>query len=254
MTSTSDLVAEACPRIAAIGPRFYFTDETLAVGKQHGLDGFRFYFLGRGGVLGDAEPVVVHSAFGYFHPALVERMWTSAQSRSGLTPREAGRLYMGACQDHGRRNLAEVSGLAEFCAAAEAVNDAADPAGLALYAGIAAEPLAEDLPARAMQLAAVLREFRGSAHIVALLATPGIDPLTAHSIRRPDFWTFFGHDEKDLRPGTDADRAALARAEALTDTLVTPAYDVLDEAGRRHLLDGLAAIEKALPEWVAPTT
>ena len=51
-----------------IGASFYFDPDTLARGKELGLDGFRFYVLGRGGVLGDVEPDVVRSAFGYFHP------------------------------------------------------------------------------------------------------------------------------------------------------------------------------------------
>jgi hypothetical protein len=40
--------------------------------------------------------------------------------------------------------------------------------------------------------------------------------------------------------------AALERAEALTDTLVLPAYSVLDEAGRRALAEGVDRIEGAL--------
>ncbi|MDQ2708249.1 MAG: hypothetical protein M3Z25_11675 [Actinomycetota bacterium] len=252
MIATPALVCEAAPRIAAIGPGFYFTDETIAVGREHGLDGFRFYFLGRGGVLGDVEADVVTSAFGYFTPALVSRMWTTARERTSLSARDAGRLYLRCSQEFGRRHLSEVAGLAEFCAAAEQVNDAADRAGLALYAGTAAEPLVDDLPARAMQLNTVLREFRGSAHLVAILATPGITPRLAHGIRRPDFWTLFGYEERDLPVGTDAQRAALATADELTDAMVAPAFDVLDEARRVSLLDGLVAIEAALPEWVMP--
>lgn len=252
MTTIDALVREACPRFAAIGPGFYFVPETLAVGREHGLDGFRFYFLGRGGVLGDVEADVVTSAFGYFNPPVVAHMWDTARERTSLTPREAGREYLRCAQEFGRRHLADVPGLAEFCAAAERVNDAVDRAGLALYAGTAAEPLAEDLPARAMQLCTVLREFRGSAHLVAILATPGITARVAHGIRRPDFWTFFGYDEQDLPAGTDAERAALDAAERLTDDLVAPAFGVLDDAGRTALLDGLAAIQKALPERIMP--
>lgn len=242
----------ACPQIGEIGPGFYFIEETLAVGKEHGLDGFRFYFLGRGGVLGDVESAVVASAFGYFHPALVEKMWTSARARTELSPREAARVYLSCSADFGRRHFSGVPGLAEFCAAAEAVNDAADRAGLALYTGWAAEPLADDLPARAMQLNTVLREFRGSAHLVAVVATPGIDPVIAHAIRRPDFWTMFGYDEADLPKGTEAQRAALDAAEALTDRIVAPAFDVLDETGRSTLLAGLTAMQQALPERKLP--
>lgn len=252
MTTTSDLVREASPKIAAIGPGFYFIDETAAIAKEHGMDLFQLYFLGRGGVLGDVEADVVSSAFGYFNPPVVAYMWSTAQKQSALTPRDAGRLYMRCAQDFGRRHFSGLPGLAEFCAAAQQVNNAADRAGLALYAGIAAEPLAEDLPARAMQLNTVLREHRGSAHLLAILATPGITPKLAHAIRRPDFWKLFGYDDADLPTGTDAHRAALTRADELTDQIVAQAFDVLDEPGRAALLDGLEALQKAMPPMVVP--
>lgn len=248
---TAALVARACPLINAIGPAFYFVDETLAVGREHGLDGYRFYHLGRGGVLGDVESTVISSAFGWFNPDLVERVWNSARKRTGLTPREAGRLYFECAAGFGRRHFDGLD-LQAFCKAASQVNEAADPAGLALYAGISAEPLAADLPARAMQLCTVLREFRGSAHLVAVLATPGIDPRIAHGIRRPDFWTVFGYDESDRPEATEDVHAALAAADVLTDELVGPAFDVLDAAGRAALLDGLTSMEALLPEFPGP--
>ena len=145
--NTSELVAAVHPKIGALGSAFYFHPSTLAVGKEHGLDGFRFYVLGRGGVLGDVEPVVIASAFGWWNPTVIANMWNSAKEK--MAPRDAGRLYVKCSQDFGRSKLAGVEGLAEFCAAAEAVVAAADPAALALFAGLAAEPLADDLRARA---------------------------------------------------------------------------------------------------------
>ncbi|WP_051581273.1 SCO6745 family protein [Pseudonocardia acaciae] len=248
MLSTEDLVAAAHPLINDIGSGFYFTPEALAVGREYGLDGYRFYFLGRGGVLGDVEPAVVASAFGYFHPALVERMWTSGLERSGLSARQLGQIYLRCCHEFGRRHLGQVSGLDAFCEAASVVNSVSDRAGLTLYAAIAAQPLPSDLPARAVQLAAVLREFRGSAHLVAVTATDGIDPLAAHAIRRPESWTLFGHDEDSRPQGTAQRHAALIHADTLTDRLVMPAFDALDADARNALLDGLTAIQRALPQ------
>lgn len=236
-----ELIANACPKIGSLGAAFYFHPDTLARGKAIGLDGFRFYFLGRGGVLGDVEARVVHSAFAYFHPGLVQKMWDSARDK--MAPRDAGRTYLECCHALGRAKLAGVGGLDAFCAAAEKVNAAVDPAGLALYAGISAEPLPDDLPARALHLIAVLREFRGSAHIVAVLAS-GLTAPVAHALRRPNDITSFGYAEAPAT--TDADRAALDAAEALTDRLVRPAYAVLDAAEADALVAGLDAIAAAL--------
>ncbi|MEL7158325.1 MAG: hypothetical protein AAFN30_17235, partial [Actinomycetota bacterium] len=157
-----ELVAAACPKIGTLGAAFYFDAATVTKGKELGLDGFRFYILGRGGVLGDVEAPVVHSAFGYFASGLIDKIWNDAKSK--MPPRDAGRAYLEAAQDFGRAHFADIEGLDAFCQAAGAVNDATDAAALALYAGLAAEPLADDTPARAMQLTALLREYRGSAH------------------------------------------------------------------------------------------
>jgi hypothetical protein len=238
-----ELVAAASPRIGALGSAFYFVPETAARGKELGLDAFRFYFLGRGGVLGDVESPVVASAFGYWNPDLVAKMWDSAKAR--LAPREGGRAYFEACAELGRRRFADLPGLDAFCAAAGAVNDAADPVGLPLYAGIRAEPLVDDEPGRAMQLVSVLRELRGSAHLLGVRAA-GVEPRTAHFVTRPDDGAMFGWTE-DLAPTvTDADRAGMVEAEAITDRVVTPAYAALDDAGARALLSGLDAMEAAL--------
>lgn len=240
--SPEDLVHAACPPIARLGSAFYFKPETLAKGKEHGLDGFRFYMLGRGGVLGDVEAPVIASAFGYFHPALIERLWTSARQK--MAPRDAGRLYLECCRDFGRSRLSEIANLDAFCAAAGAVNAAADKAGLALYAGVSAEPLADDLPARAMQLITVLREFRGSAHLAAVIAS-GVTPQVAHYLKRPDDYAAFGWGDEPPAV-TDEDRANYESAESLTDRMVLPAYSAVDEAGADALVAGLTAIAPAI--------
>jgi hypothetical protein len=236
------LVATACPRIGILGSAFYFIPATVARGKEHGLDGFRFYILGRGGVLGDVEPRVVASAFGYFNPAVIERMWTTGREK--MAPRDAGRLYLECCRDLGRSKLSGLEGLDSFCQAAAAINDAVEPAGLALYAGISAEPLPDDLPGRAMQLVTVLREFRGSAHLVAVLAS-GVAPNVAHYLRRPNDYATFGWGDNAPDVSED-DRANHARAELLTDELVLPAYSAVDGAGADAIVAGLEAIEAAL--------
>jgi hypothetical protein len=236
------LVQAASPKIGAMGSAFFFDKATLGRGKELGLDGFRFYVLGRGGVLGDVEPAVVTSAFGYFHPDVIERMWTTGREK--LAPREAGRAYVACGQDFGRSRFADLDGLDRFCRAAEAVNDAADPAGLALYAGISAEPFADDLPARAMQLVTVLRELRGSAHLVAVLAS-GLTPQIAHYLRRPTDYKTFGWGD-DPPPVSDDDRAKLAAADELTDRLVLGPYSAPDEAGADALVAGLEAMEARL--------
>lgn len=239
----AELVAAACPTIANQGAAFYFIPETTGRGKEHGLDGFRLYVLGRGGVLGDTSAVVVASAFGYFNPTMITKLWDSGSEK--LSPSAAAALYWGACADLGRAKLGDVDGLDALVDALGVVNDAADPAGLALYAGIRQMPLVEDAPGRAMQLIATLRELRGSAHLVALRAV-GLDHTHAHFIKRPDMVEGFGWTASDAERATDEERTLLDQAEEITDRIVTPAYAALDEGGQQALLHGLDGVGNAL--------
>jgi hypothetical protein len=242
---TQALLDRACPIITDKGATFFYAPETEARAARLGLDIFSFYVIGRGGVLGDADPDVVASAFGFFKPEVVRILWNGA--REHVEPREAGRQFLEAVADHGRLKLTGAPGLAGFINGAQRVVDAAKRAesALVLFSGIAAETLAEDPPALAAQLLAILREFRGSAHLVAVVAS-GVDPKVAHYERRPERFAFFGWDENDIPEVTDTDRARLAEAEALTDRLVMPAYGVLDEESRQVFLEGLDAIAAAL--------
>jgi hypothetical protein len=238
-----ELMDLVCPKIRDLGWAFYLTPETSAVGERLGLDVLQFYFLGRGGVLGDVEPQVVASAFGYFNPHLLTEMWNSA--REQCSPKEAARTYLGCSAELGRSRFGGIKNLEAFVEAAGAVNEAADPVGLPLYAGISAQPLVDDPTGRAMQLVTVLRELRGSAHLLAVRAS-GLDAKTAHFIKRPGDVAMFGWSEDDPPTITDRERSRHDAAEALTDDLLRPAYSVLDEDGRQALVDGISEIESAL--------
>lgn len=239
--TAEELPKEIDPAINALGSAFYFVPPTLARGKELGLDGFRWYFLGRGGVLGDVEAPVVTSAFGYFHPDLVARMWDSA--RKVLSPREAARAYIECSREFGRARFEAIEDLDGFCAAAEAVTNRMDRAALALFAGLAAEALPEDLPARAMQLVTVLRELRGSVHLLSVVAS-GVSPRAAHAIKRPDDVTGFGWSEADAAVTSD-DRRAWERAGELTDRLMAGAYSVLADKQAEALRTGVRRLEEA---------
>ncbi|MAT04341.1 MAG: hypothetical protein CL424_04775 [Acidimicrobiaceae bacterium] len=224
-----------------IGAVFYFHPATLDRGKELGLDGFRFYFLGRGGVLGDVEPGVVQSAFGYFNPDLLAKMWNTGKER--VSPRDAARAYIACCHDVGRSKLADVDGLDAYVEAATAVIDAVDGGALALFAGVRAEPVPDDTAGAAIHQAMVLRELRGSAHLAAIAAV-GLSTRVAHAIKRPDDLAMFGYEEPPAI--TDDDRAALERAEAITDDILEPAFAVLSGGQGDALVAGTNAMHTAL--------
>jgi hypothetical protein len=96
-----------------------------------------------------------------------------------------------------------------------------------------------------MQLTTVLREFRGSAHLVAVVSS-GLTPKRAHQVARPEMWEIFGWQESDKEDATDADGRALEAAEALTDRIVLPAYSAVADADREPMIAALRAMEGAL--------
>jgi hypothetical protein len=237
-----DVIRSIAAPTGDIGAAFYFQPETVARGKELGLDGFRFYVLGRGGVLGDVEPAVVRSAFGYFHPQVIERMWTTAAAV--LPPREAARAYLACAHEFGRRKLADLEGLAAYVAAATTVINGVEGVSMPLFAGVRAEPVPDDLPAAAMHQAMVLREMRGSAHLLALTAL-GLASHIAHAIKRPSDVELFGWKDVPLEP-TDLDRATWERAEEMTDDIVLPGFTSLSDVQAEALVSGTVAIRAAL--------
>jgi len=232
-----DIVQQTSPILNNAGNVFYFHPDTLAKGKELGLDGFRFYFLGRGGVLGDVEPAVIVSAFGYFAPRVVESIWTSAKRI--VPPRDAARAYLGCAEHVGREQLTGVATLDSFNDAAETIVESIDRSALPLFAGIAAEPLPEDPAARAYRNVCNLRELRGSIHLLAVVAA-GLSPSKAHAIRRPDDVASFGWDPAPEI--SDDDRARLDAADELTDRLMLPAIARLGDEQASAFVDAVEVI------------
>ena len=241
--NNQELLDAACPLIGDLGAAFYFIPETLGVGKAMGLGGMEFYVQGRAGQMGNTEPEAVAAAFGYFKPALLKSVLDAANAKSD--PRVTGTAFMNACATLSRAKLSGLSNLDAFVATLDKVNNAADGDGLALYAAINTEKLADDAAGRALQLIAILREYRGSAHLVALRAA-GLDSKTAHYMKRPDMWKQFGYTEEEAPVITDAITKAREEAERLTDLIVEPAYAVLSDAERTILVDGLKEVKAAL--------
>lgn len=244
LVAVDELVRQACPLISDLGGLFYFAPETLRRGAELGLSPSQFYFLGRGGALGDVSAPVADSALGYFAPSVIARHWDSGHA---IRPaHEVAAAYLRCCQDFGRRHLRGDNWLSTFCRAASAVMRAANPAALPLFAGVQAFPLADDPPGRAMQLVTALREFRGGAHLLAIVAV-GLEPRVAHWLTRPDVWANFGYASDEVPDVPHDGRDRLRRADEMTDRLMVPAFSVVDEDGAAALLAGLAEMKAQLP-------
>lgn len=241
--NNKELLDTVSPIIGALGSAFYFIPETMEAGKSIGLGGMEFYVQGRAGQMGNTAPDAVAAAFGYFKPSLIRSVLDAANAKTD--PRVAGKTHLEACAALGRAKLSSLPNLDSFVAVLEKINDAADPDGLALFAAIRTEEPATDAAGRAMQLIAILREFRGSAHLVALRAV-GLKSSVAHYVKRPDMWKQFGYTEEEAPTIDDSIMKKMDEAEKITDSIVEPAFAVLDDSERQVLVDGLKAAQAAL--------
>ena len=241
--TNEELICIVCPIFNDNSYKYYFSPSTITVGKSLGLKGMEFYVAGRGGALGDCEGSVVAAAFGYFNPIIINAAWTLAIAKHPA--RTIGSMHYECAAVVGREKLSALPNLAEFVSAMQKVFDAMDPDGLALFAAFKSLPLVNDLPGRAMQLAASLREYRGSAHLVAVRAS-GVSGIQAHFIKRPKDMKNFGWSESEYPIVNDETRARMVAAEKLTDALCIAPYSVLNETERASLVAGARAFEAAL--------
>jgi len=235
--------AAACaPLVASLGGGWMISPQAKAFAKEHGLRGRQGYVLGRGSVLGDVDADVVTAAFGFWPADIIREAWDAA--REVLDIPTALRDYAEACCAWGRERYTDLADAARLAELLGWVVDGADVAGLPLYAGWRAVALPDDDLGRLNQQLHVLREYRGGMHLVAVVAS-GLSPLQA-VLSGPGGTgnaAFFGWEE----PFEDSVGLQLARseAEALTDRLVAPSWDVLGRDERLELLELLRAAAAA---------
>ncbi len=229
--------------VGLLGGWFMASRSTYAHGSELGFEGMAFYYLGRGGALGDARPEVVASAMTFFPAPLVESMWQAG--RAVMTPQAALAEFSECCWRWGRKRFAAVTGLERTTELLGRVVDAADGASLPLFAGWRAAPRPPDLPALTSHLLHVLREHRGGVHGLAVLAS-GLTPVQAAAASATEFYRPQSVGWADPLPEVTEELMARRRAaEELTDRMVAPALAALDSAELTELVKRVQALAVA---------
>lgn len=226
-----------------IGAAHYFDPIARSGAESIGLDLFRFYFCGRGGVLGSVDSSVVQSAFGYFNPELLHKMWSTGGERCDVETAAATQLQV--AYDIGARDLDGLEGLQSATQALVEVTSSIDSAALGLFAGFQRWELPTDPVAAWMHQVIVMRELRGSVHLAALGAH-GVPGRIAHQIKRPNDGEMFGWPEPTEI--TDQLRQSYEDSQALTDATMASHLAQVPEEAREHVLQ--VATEAA--ERIAP--
>lgn len=218
-----------------VGSAWMLHPETAARGVAHGYPKhLAFYFTGRGGVLGNVDAEVITAAMGWWHPGIVRLMWD--RGLAVASAKESARRYFQACADWAGEHLTGFERADRFAELAGQVVAGAEGSGLPLFAGWRAAPLADDGPARALQLVHVLREWRGAVHLVATTAA-GLGPLEAILTNEGEQQArFFGW--RDELPDCTHLKDRHTQAEDTTNRLIADTYErTLTPAERAEFVD-----------------
>lgn len=246
MPDMFDAARAAGPPIEQAVAVFMLHPETFAQSAGFGYDNpFAGYVAGRAGVLGEATGGTVSSVFVVFEPDFLRAMWDQGVAVRGAA--EAAELYWDQVAGFARTHLAGVEGLERIAALGEKIITVTPGAGLPLYAGWRTMPLADDAPARALQVMFVLRELRGGVHL-NLLAASGISPVEAHMLNKGrQYTTMFGWPEPFAEGSDKKDR--YAEVEQATNRrlaeIFASALDADDAAELARLSAGVLAALQA---------
>lgn len=184
-TATAGGAIEQAVAVFMLHPQTY--GGSVAAGYQNPLAG---YVAGRGGVLGEVTGATVSAVFAVFEPAGLSAMWEEGVAVRGAAG--ASQVYWDQAAEFGRNYLVGADGLDRIAALGEKLIAVAPIAASPLFAGWRTMPLADDAPARALQVMFVLRELRAGLHFNAL-SLSGVSPIEAHMLNKgPRYAAMFG--------------------------------------------------------------
>lgn len=184
MTSTDEvtLAAKLGTNLNSAHGHIYFAPEAANAYAALGLSPHQQYFASRGAALGAVGPEVVVATFFNFNPAIVHRALPSAwrvatPSQIQQARIDAAAQVMEQCAGSLEATVAEATDLAGQML--EGLTDEGRP----LAAANRSVPEPDEPWARLWQRLTILREWRGDAHVAALVTAPvdAVEALVLHA-------------------------------------------------------------------------
>jgi hypothetical protein len=250
--NSTELSERTADPIQLIGMSFYFVPSTAERAKEHGLNVFEFYGLGRGGVLGDADFDSVFEAFTFFSPSAMDMLW--AKSREKADPAQVASAHLRAAYVFADDTFGGIdpSILSAFADAAFKVLNSVPVGRHALFDGYRKFDVPSN-PVHAAYLASILlRELRGGVHIDAVHEV-GISAAQAAYLQDPFIFKLHGYGEDDVPTVTLELEGKKKHAEELTTAAVATFFEVLSDEEREALFEGTMAMNDALKSPVSVT-
>jgi len=250
--NADELATLTADPIQTLGMSFYFDPLTGECAKEHGLNVYEFYGLGRAGVLGDVDTTTVVDAFTFFNPSMIDFLWTRAKAKAD--PIDVAADYVRAAYAFADRTFGgiDLTVLAHFASAARKVVDA-EPRGVCPLVDGYKQYAAPADPVHAAYLGAIfLRELRGGVHIHAVNEV-ALAPVAACFLQDPNDFTLHGYQANEAPDVTDELTGKKRHAEALTCAAMEKCFDVLSDPEREALAAGTRAMFEALSNPVRVT-
>lgn len=224
--------------VVGMPAKFMMDGATYKHGGDLGFDGVEFYVAGRGGVLGPCDADVVASAFVWFNPGYVRKMWE--RGTEAMTPESAAAEFAGCCHRWAENHVGDGVDAARLAELAGRIVDEASPSGAPLFAGWRRLDVPQSPKAKALHHINALRELRGGLHGGAMLGT-GLQPQEALGIGAPAMAPIFGWEQL---PPVEGLQAQWQQGEDATDRALAVHYRVLSS----DELDELVALMTAFAD------
>ncbi|HUY17522.1 MAG TPA: hypothetical protein VMV11_08170 [Acidimicrobiales bacterium] len=250
--NADELATLTADPIQTLGMSFYFDPMTNERGKEHGLNVFEFYGLGRAGTMGDVDTATVYEAFTFFNQSTIDFLWTRAKSKADPVSTAADHLLAAYAFADRTFGGVDLTVLAKFGSAARKVVDAQPRGVCPLVDGYKGFSAPAD-PVHAAYLGTIfLRELRGGVHIHAVNEVGLAAPVACY-LQDPDAFTLHGYQPDEAPEVTTELEGKKARAEALTSVAMQKCFDVLSDVEREALAAGTLAMFDALHDPVPVT-
>jgi hypothetical protein len=227
-------------RINHLGASLYFDANTLAHAGAAGFsDFFVLYAGGRAGVMGDVTAEQVCSAFGFFDPGLVGKVWPKVLEAA--RPSEIATVFA-AAMAHAAEQTWNADASATVVRLGTVVADSVTALGMPLFTGWRALPRPDSAPGAAALVVHTLRELRGDVHIQSVAAS-GMAPIEAEVATRRGTAGLEMHGWRGEFPDHEPFLEPFAAVEAQTSERMQRIYAAaLTDAELDQLADAVASL------------
>lgn len=236
-----DLETTIAGPVQVLGMSFYFDPGTVAAASEFDMNVFEYYGVGRGGVLGNVNGAVVGEAFWFFHPNTVDALWKTGVAKG--EPVAVASSHLKAAYAWADRTFGDVpeSVMRGYADAARKAIDAVPGDKYALFDGYRKFPVPESAVHAAYLATILFRELRGGIHIDTTREFK-IEPHEACFIGSEMIYKLHGYSDAEAPERTEELVMRMAEAEELTTATMANYLDILNDAERQQIADGVAAM------------